>query len=406
MLKPPIPPTIWASSGSNILAPSAGKQAQGWVPGEQPPAGFFNWWQNAENSFSAYVDKQLLSLASERWRLNLGIQAELLSNCDGGVIPNWSGHWLTLSVNGSQTFVSGGNADPAIAAAGTPYSYATRQNFRGGIGDSFMWILFGGNTGTRKINFSGTTITEAGVAAGSTRVWHAAATSAPWMYGGNTITVYLSETQDFIGRQSGNIHSVSIIETAGTGNFAGAMQRAIVWDQVRLRFLVVFGNGNTMTSPDGVTWTAQGAHGLSGGGLLSIAYWPEQGAYVTCAKNSVGLWAVKYSLDGGATWVSAALLPFSSANVVEVFWAYGAIWMRGVDADLRWSLNLDRPDWVTQPVKQGASVEWPYRGAFRHVVAYDYNYNNTTPWSQFFWPINGSDYYVATPAYQMIPGLY
>lgn len=33
----------WASSLANVLEPSAGKKAAGWLNGEQPPAGYFNW---------------------------------------------------------------------------------------------------------------------------------------------------------------------------------------------------------------------------------------------------------------------------------------------------------------------------------------------------------------------------
>ena len=408
MFKPPIPPAIWASASANIVQPSAGKQAQGWVPGEQPPASFFNWWQNAQGAFADYADKALLIALSERWRLNIALQDQaFVLTCDGAPVVNWTGDWLAMCVNGGVTNVYGGNADPAIAAVASPYVYGSTQGFRGGVGDSYEWLLIGASTGTRKINFNGGgAITDIGVAAGSTRVWHSAATNAgsAGVAFGATLSVFLSETQSFIGRQSGEMQTASITETAGTGNFAGAMQRAVVWDDVRTRFMAVFGNGATMTSTDGTTWTAQGAHGLSGGGLLSIAYWPEADAFVVCAKNASGLWTVKYSADAGVTWTQAALAPFTSANVIEVFWAYGAIWMRGIDVNLRWSLNLDRSDWVTQPINGGASVTYAFRGAFKHFVSTRRSYA-TQPWSQLFW-VATNGYLAASPPYQMITGIY
>lgn len=36
----------WATDGANTVEPPAGKVATGWVPGEQPPAGWFNWWKH------------------------------------------------------------------------------------------------------------------------------------------------------------------------------------------------------------------------------------------------------------------------------------------------------------------------------------------------------------------------
>jgi hypothetical protein len=55
MPKPSKLPT-WATGAASILEPSDGKKAQGWVPGEQPPASFFNYWQNLVHLWTTWFD--------------------------------------------------------------------------------------------------------------------------------------------------------------------------------------------------------------------------------------------------------------------------------------------------------------------------------------------------------------
>jgi hypothetical protein len=59
MPKPSKLPT-WATSSPNILEPSDGKKAQGWVPGEQPPASFFNYWQGLAYEWIKYFDENVV----------------------------------------------------------------------------------------------------------------------------------------------------------------------------------------------------------------------------------------------------------------------------------------------------------------------------------------------------------
>jgi hypothetical protein len=53
----PIKLPTWATSSPNILEPSDGKKAQGWVPGEQPPAAIFNYWQNLVHEWITWLDE-------------------------------------------------------------------------------------------------------------------------------------------------------------------------------------------------------------------------------------------------------------------------------------------------------------------------------------------------------------
>jgi hypothetical protein len=58
MAKPSIVPR-WAhlAAAARKVAPSAGKQEQGWDAGEMPPAEFFNWWQNYVGEWAKYLDE-------------------------------------------------------------------------------------------------------------------------------------------------------------------------------------------------------------------------------------------------------------------------------------------------------------------------------------------------------------
>lgn len=52
----------WATDGTNVLEPSSGKRAQGWLPGEAPPAQFFNWWKALAARWVKYLDEQIAAI--------------------------------------------------------------------------------------------------------------------------------------------------------------------------------------------------------------------------------------------------------------------------------------------------------------------------------------------------------
>jgi hypothetical protein len=52
----------WATDGLNTLEPPAGKVAAGWVPGEQPPSGWFNWWKHLVGEWTRWLDAEVVSL--------------------------------------------------------------------------------------------------------------------------------------------------------------------------------------------------------------------------------------------------------------------------------------------------------------------------------------------------------
>jgi hypothetical protein len=54
----PTTPADWATSGVNVVAPPSGKTTDGWLSGERPPAGFFNWWQNLVGTWIDWLTEQ------------------------------------------------------------------------------------------------------------------------------------------------------------------------------------------------------------------------------------------------------------------------------------------------------------------------------------------------------------
>jgi len=363
----PAPPKLpsWATGAASILEPSDGKKAQGWVPGEQPPASFFNYWQNL-------VGQWVADLSSRTAALEAAVMAPVLTALPASAaVAGLAGGYTALGAIGFDAddgrwiggFTSAGSFFAAGGAINAPSD--TRTGSTGlpldTYGVTFVqthWMAFGQPAGLLRVTDSSGTLTSSAIT-GTARVWMAAASDS-------VNTIVLSDTDSFYGRVP--IGSTACTEVAGTGNFAGAMQRCIVWDGIRDRFVVVFGNGNTMISTDhGVTWSAAGAHGLTGGGLLSLAHCRESDLLAVCAKSAGALWTVRVSADGGTTWTDAGLTPAASANVWEVFDGFGALWVRGVDASLRWALEPSR--WQAVSVPGGAHTTLARRGAFRGLCA-------------------------------------
>jgi len=99
MTKPTKLPT-WATSSPNILEPSDGKKAQGWVPGEQPPASFFNYWQGLAYEWIKYFDENVVIIGEApiigdvQVNGTLGVAGDTTIGTDGAA---------NLQVNGTLT---------------------------------------------------------------------------------------------------------------------------------------------------------------------------------------------------------------------------------------------------------------------------------------------------------------
>lgn len=54
----------WATDGTNVVEPPGGKKAAGWVPAEEPPSSWFNWWQGVVGQWTRWLDSQVTDALS------------------------------------------------------------------------------------------------------------------------------------------------------------------------------------------------------------------------------------------------------------------------------------------------------------------------------------------------------
>jgi hypothetical protein len=90
----------WATSGTNIVEPPDGKKASGWIAGEQPPASYFNYWQNLVQQWvewfdeAAHTDGDAATFANVQVNGTLGTTGDTTVGTDGAA---------NLQVNGALT---------------------------------------------------------------------------------------------------------------------------------------------------------------------------------------------------------------------------------------------------------------------------------------------------------------
>ena len=63
----------WATDGYNIVEPTSGRKAEGWLADTKPPAEYFNWWQNNVGAWTKYLTqlgawKAAVLSAANTWR--------------------------------------------------------------------------------------------------------------------------------------------------------------------------------------------------------------------------------------------------------------------------------------------------------------------------------------------------
>ena len=52
----------WATDETNNVEPPDGKKAEGWIPAEEPPSSWFNWWQWIVGLWVRWLDSQVIAL--------------------------------------------------------------------------------------------------------------------------------------------------------------------------------------------------------------------------------------------------------------------------------------------------------------------------------------------------------
>jgi hypothetical protein len=321
------PPPKWATGSASILEPSDGKKAQGWVPGEQPPASFFNWWQNAAYLCLAGLQTQAqrLWLSSLASALAGAVSTQNAGAATSGLSFNpTSGQWATI-LGGSNAYV-GFLLAPASGGTSVGLVGTTEMLYDG----TFIQAI--GMT-DRAISSSPPDLATVSFTTRLATVRQYTAIAAN--FGAPNIRVAIAASAGFVARSTDGL---AWTEAAASGSLTGALQRALIWDPKRARFFMAASDGNAMVSSDGTSWASVGTHGLLGTAMMSAVYYAPMDALVVCGSGSTR--AVKYSLDGGVTWTAAGIT-ISGSGVCEVFDIAGqAVGLRGASASLFVSVDL------------------------------------------------------------------
>lgn len=72
----------WATDGTNVVEPPAGKVAAGWVPNEQPPSGWFNWWQGIVGQWTRWLESLIATLTGRVSALETDMDAAEVVTAD------------------------------------------------------------------------------------------------------------------------------------------------------------------------------------------------------------------------------------------------------------------------------------------------------------------------------------
>lgn len=338
-----IPPKLpyWASSdpNPNILEPGEGKKQQGWVPGEQPPAAYFNYWMNLVGQWvEALRDTGMVQAAADAEAFALSIAAQTPSN------PNKGAADFHSAVQVSFDPVTGW----AVWWTYTPsFCYVGRENVLVGSAASTVGAASGLASGVFPTcaGFDGV---EHVVCAASKVFKVAWAADLPSV--GAEITGGLASYDIFAASPTTRVFMAgsgsSVFAAVGpvggtdlpngvTGITSGGDPHAIVWDTALEHFVYVSSNGTTWLSADGIAWHAAADHGLAGavGGFgFSAAYFAPLRAVVVCGRNVAGNYTLRYTTDGATTWHDAGLADgrvAASGAYQEVFASQHAVYVRG-----------------------------------------------------------------------------
>jgi hypothetical protein len=243
----------WATDGDNIIEPSGGRKAAGWLSGNRPPAQTFNWWQNLAYRWLQWIDQ------GKPWRLERARMAAANAQGEafgfatagiqaGGCIYNGT-TWDVLFAGSNGDIVT---LNPLNTITKTQRTSAGGYNgtfraytFHGVAGAGFgVLVGDGGEIQTSSSGVTWTKRTQAGAYAGN----FLGAAHDPGS--GTTVIVGL----DGEIQRSTNATSWTHIAAAGgfTENF-----RDVVWCEALDLFVAVGDDGMVQTSPTGLTWTVR-----------------------------------------------------------------------------------------------------------------------------------------------------
>jgi hypothetical protein len=270
----------WATDATNNVEPPSGKVAVGWVAGEEPPASWFNWWQNLVGLWIRWFDTNVNDLLGRTRAVEV--------------------NYLTIAaLNTVKRTLGGGATDDLRGAA-----------FGKAADGSRYWVVVGGNGRIQRSTNDGVTWTNASgspFAAGNFR--GVAYGNGVFVAVGATGTGGASDLPIIFSSPDGG--SSWTQRTPGGSPTAGEYLNAVTYGGGQ--FVAVGARGMIQTSPDGITWTRQTIANTTDT-LQAIAY--RSGTFFMVGGSVTPRGVVHRSTDG-ITW-TRVLLPASVGLVTAV----------------------------------------------------------------------------------------
>ena len=238
MTKPTTLPEWGTGPGASIVEPSAGRKELGWTATEEPPAEFFNWWQNNVFGWVEWLDGILFDN-----QIDLGTSADSESvvtfDTDDSLQYDKSGDSLGVLIGGSEVsrFGSDGlavaeNLDLNVGSGGFRLTGQGPNKFiifnpgrtfqYSDSSDEFLCMI--GGFARLVINSDGIEAGGSAEVTGSSTVYGARGVGA--RFTNNTITAACSIVSPSSPFPNGNQFNVSSVTRLAAGQYSVAYDRA------------------------------------------------------------------------------------------------------------------------------------------------------------------------------------
>jgi hypothetical protein len=307
-----------------MIAPSSGKQADGWQNGERPPARFINWFQNLAHTWLLWLDQQEQASTAALGTLAAADAAEATARAAADTDILWkskasreitalseaafttvgSGRWSSFTCNGLGHLLACGDSGALAEStdggvtwitctSGSSFTGNYKQAAHGVGGSGAIYVVAGGTDIQSMLSTTGASaFTQRQTAGGSYQfrgvtfgngTFVAIADDGSGNFKSFTSTDGVSWTSHTIaGTNAAPNGKLVSIGGPGTAAYAGLNSAGTLW-----------------TSPDGITWTSRTLSGAPGFTPTSIAFNSVQG-YACFGTSTAG--KALFRSTNGTTW--------------------------------------------------------------------------------------------------------
>lgn len=269
-------PTSNTAWGGTKTEPTT-KRATGWVPGDEPPAEWWNWWMSSMSDWQIWLEAERLRMDG----IDINARKRVTSKHLGNFVPANEGTTVATPpfntaqsvtavgamTSGVKAFLAGSSTGVVKKSAdGHFWSAASADIFgtAGGVSaiatNNLFWVVVGL---AGKARYADATVIN---------LSFSTATTLETIFGAdNILDVQWANNQFVAVGASGKIAysaTGSGTWTQATSNFAGLQINRVKWVGGIWGWVAMGVGANIVTSPDGVTWTARAVGSLTGTGLI------------------------------------------------------------------------------------------------------------------------------------------